>query len=67
MNAPGKRLGNPFYLRLSVQPYKKGNILTSSEGVNLIVLRTYKSWWWKFLRWLGFKVQSPNVVKVRYK
>lgn len=63
----GKRYGHSFYLRLSIQPYKKGDILTNPNGVDLLILKTYKSKWWKFLRWLGFEIKSPNVVKVKYK
>ena len=66
MDAPGKYNGQIFYLRLWPFPYKKGDLIKTSEGVKLIVLKTYKSWWWRFLRWLGFKVKSPNIVKVRY-
>lgn len=67
MEAPRKHNKQSFYLQLSSQFFKKGDTMISPNGIELLVLKTYKSRWWRFLRWLGFKVKSSGTVKVKYK
>lgn len=65
MIAPGKRLGNVFWIRVNVK-YKKGQVIHT--GTNLIVvLKTYHlTWWRKILKWFGVKLRDPNTYKVKY-
>lgn len=67
MNAPGKLVGTPFFIRLNVRYYKKGQVIIDSSGNHFKIIKTYHlTWWRKILKWFGFKLKDPNTYKVKY-
>lgn len=66
MNAPGKLVGTPFYIKLNIR-HKKGQIIIDSNGNCFKIIKTYHlTWWRKILRWFGVTLKNPNTYKVKH-
>jgi hypothetical protein len=63
MNAPGKLVGTPFYIKLNIR-HKKGQIITDSSGNCFKIIKTYHlTWWRKILRWFGSNIEKPEYLQ----
>lgn len=51
-----------FIVTFNLPFYNKGDILTTSEGTEMEVVRVYKLTWWKrVLMWFGFPFHSMDL------